>query len=169
MKLFAFLLLLSVFAVAACTSEEISAVTLTPSEQGDLTIAELRTFDTIFFGLSENPGYASSDVRSLIAPDAKSMYFAIYRTEENNTISIFTTVLRSGNIEETLTSRDLSNGDPEEDGESGTAIHLIKGKTLTTIGPSNESDAELAEEIANKVAQRLGMEFLDADKRQASK
>ena len=162
MRLIAILVFLSVFAVVACTSEEISEVTLTPSEQGRLTIAELNTFEKVLFGLDANPGYASSEFLSLIAPDAKSMYFAFYYTEENNTMTVFTTVLKSGSIEETLKSRNLDQ-DPE-DGETGTAIHLVKGKTLTTIGPSDKSDSELAEEIANKVAQRLGMEIVDIDK-----
>ena len=161
MRLFAFLLLLSVFAVAACTVEEISAVTLTPSEQGDLTVAELGLLEKTLLSLDANPGYVSPEFLSVIAPDANSTHVAIYSTEENSKILIFTTVSKSGNIEETLKSLDL-NQDPE-DGETGGIIYLIKGKTLTTIGYSNEGDAELAEEIANKVAQRLGMKIVRLD------
>ena len=167
MRLIALLLLLSVFAVAACSSDDIKEVTLTPSEQGTLKLAEPGSSELAVLGLKEHPGYVNSRVRSLFSPNMKSMYVASYEADSGSVILVMTVVAYGNNLDSAVES--FVTNEPTESGTDGKYSVLTRGNTLVVVGSSDETDSELVTEISNKLSQRLGLEFLDADKLQASK
>ena len=162
MRLIALLLLLSVFAVAACSSDDIKEVTLTPSEQGTLKLAELGSSELAVLGMKEHPGYVNSRVRSRFSRNMKSMYLALYETDSGGSIVVMTVVAHGNNLDSAMES--FVTNEPTESGTDGKRRVLTSGNTLVAVGSSDETGSELVVEISNKLAQRLGLEFLDADK-----
>ena len=166
MRLIALLLLLSVFAVAACSSD-IKEVTLTPSEQGTLKLEEPGSSELELLGMKEHPGYVDYSYSSRYSSRMKSLYIALYETDNGSRILVMTVVAHGNNLDSAVES--FVTNEPTESGAGGRFIVLTRGNTLVMIGSSDETDSELATEISNKLAQRLGLKFLDADKLKASK
>ena len=163
MRLIALLLLLSVFAVAACSSDDIKEVTLTPSEQGTLKLAELGSSELAVLGMKEHPGYVNSSVRSRFSPNMKSMYVALYEADSGSVILVMTVVAYRNNLDSAVES--FVTDEPTESGTDGKYRVLTSGNTLVVVvSSSDETDSELVTEISNKLAQRLGLKFLDANK-----
>ena len=162
MRLIALLLLLSVFAAAACSSDDIKEVTLTPSEQGTLKLAELGSSELAVLGMKEHPGYVGYSFRSRFSANLKSMYLASYETDSGSFIVVMTVVAHGSGLDSVVES--FVTDEPMESGIGGKYRVLTRGNSLVLVGSSDGTDSEMVTEISNKLSQRLGMEVLDADR-----
>ena len=158
MRLIALLLLLSAFAAAACSSNEIREVTLTPSELGTLKLVALTETEMAAFGVDENPGYLYPEKVSRLFPNAESGYLAVYGTSRNSSlIAITTAVFNSSdiasNLENLFSNPNLAIGDKHR--------LLYTESVLVLVAVGDETDSELVAEVADKLSRRLGMRVLD--------
>ena len=173
MKLTESLLLLSVFVVAACNSgTQVTEVSLESSEQGTLKLYALNQIEMTLSGLDEHPGYmangAFSDLFLIIlsqvflgsvlgsvrVPEPESAYAAFYEKEGSpGPVTVFTAVFN-----------------PEDMDAALEAFHLVSirvyafrvlHKENTIVLVASSDDSELTSDIADKLSQRFGMEFLN--------
>ena len=163
MRFIALLLLLAVFAVAACSSGEISEVVLTDSEKGSLRLSELTESELTDSGLEEHPGYVNPEkfpeiFDSTPIPTPKSFYLAFYQEEEPawypRGVTIFTLVFNSEDRDDAMEK--ISS----EASLEGNVLLLHKGNTFVAI-ESAGSGSYPASDIADKLSSRLGMEIAD--------
>ena len=183
------LLLLSVFTVAACSSDgtdpvqpvnritpqeteettptlptqdmekpgEIKGVVLTSSEQeqANFTLVELTESQILGLGVTGNPGYGNSEtfrVFSEDSPQPNSAYFVFYEREDSASDAIIiTATFNSEDVDAALTALYFSLSVPD------TAMILNKENTVVIV--ISEFNSPSAEDIADKLSQRLGLEI----------
>ena len=164
MKTVALLFLLSVFAVAACSSGEVKEVVLTPSEQGTLQLTDLTPSQLATVGMVEHPGYANTSAFNRRFPSAEfeleSLYLAGYETSGRE-ISLATMVVTSGNVNAALEffGSESFVSEAVQDGSRYSLLH--KGNVFVLISLDSESDLPPISDVADKLSRRLGMDVLD--------
>ena len=172
MKLTGSLLLLSVFVVAACNSgTQVTEVSLESSEQGTLKLYTLNQSEMTLSGMDENPGYmdngAFSDLFSIIrsqvfhgvlgsvpVPEPESAYAAFYEKEGSlGPVTVFTAVFNPEDMDAALEAFHLMS--------IRVYAFRVLHKENTIVLVASSDDSELTSDIADKLSQRFGMEFLN--------
>ena len=182
------LLLLSIFTVVACSSDgtdpvqpgnritpqeteettstpptqdiekpgEIKEVVLTSSEQeqANFTLVELTESQILGLGVTGNPGYGSSETFHRYfedSPQPNFAYFVFYEREDSASDAvIITATFNSEDVDAALTALYFSLSVPD------TAMILNKENTVVVV--ISEFNPPSAEDIADKLSKRLGIE-----------